>query len=188
MAARRFGIKDGLSLYAYIDEAQKLVATPLDKLMSEIRKYGVHLTIANQFLDQFEKPTLAAIVGNTGATISFQIGVNDADCLHSYFESEVTHEELIKLDRFRAAVKMRVNGQNQPAFKMQTLPPVEIASGVDEREARIRARSRELYTPKSREEVMEWLKKRYPRKSFDAPKPSGETKKGGSGQDWVVKP
>jgi hypothetical protein len=195
MAARRFGTKDKFSLYAYIDEAQKLTATPLDKLLSEMRKFGVHLTIANQFLDQFEKPMLSAILGNTGATIAFQIGPSDADRVHAYFEPEVSGEELIKLDRFRTATKMRLHGETQPAFKMQALPPVEPPSDALGREAHIRKLSASLYTPKSRTEVMDWLKQRYPRKSFDVPKPAAtsgsEAKRTGDtaqAQDWVVKP
>jgi DNA helicase HerA-like ATPase len=178
-------------LYAFIDEAQKLTATPLDKLLSELRKFGVHLTIANQFLDQFEKPTLSSILGNTGATITFQIGPSDAERVHAYFEPEVTSEELIKLDKYQAAVKMRLMGATQPAFKMKALPPVEPASDAEGREIHIRKRSIELYTPKSRNDVLAWLKKRYPRKTFETPKPTGNTKakpNEENPQDWVVKP
>ena len=64
---------------------------------------------------------------------------------------------------YSAAVKMRLSGQTLPAFTLKTLPP---PSSIDKeqalaREKRIRQRSVAQYTPKTREQILSWLAKRY---------------------------
>lgn len=40
-------------IFCYIDELQNYCSERLDKILSEGRKYGIHLILANQYLDQF---------------------------------------------------------------------------------------------------------------------------------------
>lgn len=50
----------------YIDECQNYLTERIDKVLSEARKYALHLTLANQFLGQVQSPRLKdSILANT---------------------------------------------------------------------------------------------------------------------------
>lgn len=50
----------------YIDECQNYLTERIDKILSEARKYAVHLTLANQFLGQVQNPRLKdSMLANT---------------------------------------------------------------------------------------------------------------------------
>ena len=158
----------------YIDEVQNFVTSALDEVFSEARKFGLSLTVANQYSKQLSGETLEAIMGNVGAMIVFQCGLDDARRLAPYMTPGFAAEDLLNLDKFEAVVKMRFKGETQPAFSLNTLAPktVELMSDEEkaaciEREARIRALSVKRYTPLSRSEVMAWLSKRYQRSQRD---------------------
>lgn len=157
--------------YLYIDEVQNFVTTSLDKAFSEARKFKLSLTVANQYLQQLAGNTLEALMGTVGAMIVFQCGLDDARRLAPYMAPEFTAEDLLNLDKYQAAVKLRVAGETQPAFSLTTLPPrtadtfgPEGREACLERERRIRERSHDHYTPMTCEEVLAWLAERYPRR------------------------
>lgn len=157
--------------YLYIDEVQNFVTTALDKVFSEARKFGLALTVANQYLQQLAGNTLDAIMGNVGAMVVFQCGLDDARRLAPYMAPGFTAEDLVNLDKYEAVVKLRVDGETQPAFSLSPLEPHTIETfSPDERfayrqkELRIRQLSQVAYTPKTRGEVLTWLKQRYPRR------------------------
>ncbi len=155
------------SFSVYIDEVQNFVTTSLKDLFSEARKYGVSLVVANQYLSQLAGPTLDAMLGNVGATIAFRCGLEDARALAPYTKPGFTAEDLVDLDMYQAAVKMQYGGQTQPAFSLMThepLPNPNKALEAVAREGRIRQRSIDHSSPKSRAEVLAWLAQRYPRR------------------------
>jgi len=161
----------------YIDEVQHFVTTPLDEMFSEVRKYNLSLTIANQYLKQLAGNTLEAIMGNVGAMVVFQCGLDDARSLGPYLKPGFEMEDLLNFDKFNAAAYMRFNGQQQPAFSLHTRQPLPSNNRSDqetaqERERRIRDLSISNYTPHSRQEILDWLKKRYPRVSREKPQGS----------------
>ena len=73
-----------------------------------------------------------------------------------------------------------------PAFLIGTRPePGDVESPeAIEREQMIRACSIDQYTPKTRDEVMDWLDKRYPAKRHTFPNTDGESDQE---VDWAVK-
>src|SRR5690606_11791792 len=97
--------------YVYIDEVQNFVTTSLDKVFSEARKYGLSLTVANQYLKQLTGSTLEAMMSNVGAMVAFQCGLDDARHLAPYLAPGFTAEDLVNLDKYQAAVKLRVMGE-----------------------------------------------------------------------------
>jgi len=151
--------------YLYVDEVQRFVTTSLSDLLSEARKYGVSLTTANQYLGQLTEGTLEAILGNVGTTVILPCSPDDGQALAAYTKPQFDAQALIGLDRFTAAVKLQIDGQSQPAFSIYTPEPLEVPEDGDTRAARIRERSLATYTPKSREAVLEWLRKQYPRQA-----------------------
>lgn len=155
--------------FIYIDEVQKFVTTSLDIVLSEARKFGLALTIANQFLGQLEGKTLKAVMGNVGTTIAFRCSPQDASALGPFMQPHFAAENLVGLDRFKAAIKMQSNGLSQPAFTVQTPEPLPESSQAEVREEQIRRRSVELYTPMTQAEILEWLRARYPKRRKNNP-------------------
>jgi hypothetical protein len=96
------------------------------------------MTVANQFLGQLEGGTLDAILGNTGTTVMFACGSQDAEDLGKYVKPTFDSQTLMNLDRFQAVVKLQQSGKSLPAFLMQTVAPPERPSDGTARAARIR--------------------------------------------------
>ncbi len=147
----------------YIDEAQRFVTTPLPQLFESARKRGLALTLANQYFKQLAGDTLSAVLGNVGAIVAFQCGHEDARLLSAYMQPNIDSEDLINLDRYQAAVWMRDGGQTLPAFTITTRLPLveENHKHVTQREYYLRVRSVRDYTPKTRQDVLEWINQRY---------------------------
>lgn len=161
--------------YLYIDEVQQFVTTALPEMLSEARKYGLSLVTANQFLGQLQGTTLEAVLGNVGASVVFACSPQDASTLTVYTRPQFGAQELTALDRFQAVVRMQVNGQTQPAFNITTQTPILVTPEAIDREQRLRWQSRQQYTPKTREDVLVWLRERYPRRRMTTPANGGQT-------------
>lgn len=174
--------------FAYIDEVQKFVTTSLDIVLSEARKFGLALTVANQFLGQLEGKTLEAVMGNVGTTIAFRCSPQDAKALGPFMHPQFQTEDLVGIDRFKAAIKMQVNGVTQPAFTLHAPVPIEQDRHAAARERAIRQRSIELYTPMSRADILHWLAERYPRRSAASNQGNGSQSNNEQGQPPTDKP
>lgn len=151
-----------IPFYVYIDEVQNFITSSLETVFSEARKYGLVMTVANQFFGQLSRETLQGIMGNVGTTVIFRSNVDDARALAPYTSPQFNLEDLVNLDKYQAAIKLQHQGETQPAFLLLPFPPKEEPEDADEREQRIRKLSLKRYTPKSRGEVMAWLKAKYP--------------------------
>ncbi len=110
----------------YVDEFQNYTTESFVSLLSESRKYGIALTLANQFLAQIEnKRIISAILGNVGTIIAFRVGIKDGEELVPRFAPEVTPNDLINLPNWQAYVSTQVHGQSRRPFSMQTIRPRE---------------------------------------------------------------
>jgi type IV secretory pathway TraG/TraD family ATPase VirD4 len=69
--------------------AGELRKTSLANMMSELRKYGVGLTLAHQHLHQLERDIRHAVLGNAGTLISFRVGAEDAPLLARGVSGEI---------------------------------------------------------------------------------------------------
>jgi energy-coupling factor transporter ATP-binding protein EcfA2 len=77
--------------YLYIDEFHKIRSASLDATFSEARKYRLNLTIAHQYLDQLNRNTLNAVLGNAGTTIAFRPSPEDAEILAGHSKDFKDH-------------------------------------------------------------------------------------------------
>ncbi len=89
------------SFYMYIDEFQDFVANEgsaltLSHILSEARKFGLHLTLAHQVLMQMTSERIQAALGNIGTKIVFAVDRGDAEImakkLYQVTSEEVKHE------------------------------------------------------------------------------------------------
>ena len=115
------------AFHLYVDEFQNFVNDNASFMLAEARKYGLHLTLANQNLSQLAASTgrqnvLEAVLGNVGSLISFRVGAPDADRLRLYTEPEFGALELQGLPNYHAVARiMTSRGPTRP-FVFATLP------------------------------------------------------------------
>ena len=60
--------------YVYIDEFQSFTTLALANMLSELRKFGVGMVLAHQYLYQLDPGIRHAVLGNAGTLISFRLG------------------------------------------------------------------------------------------------------------------
>src|SRR5262249_45446996 len=91
--------------------------------LSEARKYRLALTLANQYLAQLDEATAAALFGNVGTLVTFQVGAQDAEPLGEQLGGDIVPRDLLTLPRYHAYVRLLINGHPSRPFSMQTRPP-----------------------------------------------------------------
>jgi hypothetical protein len=107
----------------YVDEFQNFATESFATVLSEARKYRLSLTIANQYLAQMDEATAAAVFGNVGSLLVFQVGASDAEALADQLGGGVTPQDLLALPRFTAYVRLLIDGMPSRPFSMETIPP-----------------------------------------------------------------
>lgn len=111
----------------YVDEFQNFVSDNVALMLSEARKFGLRLTLANQTLAQLRtnpgrQDLLETVLGNVGNVVLFRLGVPDADRLQLFTEP-YTRQEMQELPNFHAMVRlMTPQGPVRP-FIMKTMKP-----------------------------------------------------------------
>mgnify|MGYP002632375298 CR=1 FL=1 len=128
--------------YLYVDEFQNVATSSFSAFLSEARKYKLGLCLATQFLDQVEPQTLQAVFGNVGSLLVFAVGPNDADILAEQLTGHVNSADLIALPKYRACIRLMIDGMSRPAFTMETIKPE--VNAID-RSGLVREQSRRRY-------------------------------------------
>ena len=105
-----------------MDEFQNFATPSIATFLSEARKYRTHLIIANQFTQQIPEEILAAILGNVGTQIAFQLGSTDATGLEEQFLGSVTVNNLMSVPKYHAYCRVLLNGMPSQLFSFETIP------------------------------------------------------------------
>lgn len=114
-------VKDRRPFYLYVDEFQNFATDSFAVILSEARKYGLNLTVANQYVAQMTDSVRDAVFGNVGTTISFRVSADDAPVLAKQFEPIFDASDLLQLNNRNFVISMIVNGEKVPAFSATTL-------------------------------------------------------------------
>jgi len=114
-----------IPFYLYVDEVHNFLTSSFVDVLSESRKYGLNLTLANQFTGQLSESMQAAIFGNVGTLISFRVGVEDAELLAREFYPVFTSSDLVNLPNYSIYLKLMIDGITSNPFSASTLllPP-----------------------------------------------------------------
>jgi hypothetical protein len=120
-------IEDRRPFYLYVDEFQNFATDSFATILSEARKYGLNLTVANQYISQMEDTVRNAVFGNVGTTISFRVSADDAPLLAKQFTPQFEPEDLLQMSNRHFVISMVINGEKVPAFSATTLslPPIQ---------------------------------------------------------------
>lgn len=107
--------------FVYVDEFQNIATSSFTVLLSEARKFGIGLTLANQFLSQIRnREIVQAIFGNVSSIISFRVGLADAELLDDVFLPTIDRNNLVNLPNWQAAVRTAVDGRIVSPFYIKT--------------------------------------------------------------------
>ncbi|MFA4805080.1 ATP-binding protein [Pyrococcus kukulkanii] len=109
-----------------VDEFQNLQELGLlDVVLTEARKFGLHMVMAHQNLKQLDDKLLEAVLGNTSVQIIMRTSGVDAQRLAPHLDPQF-QEELIAilptLDVGQAVVKKRVKGVNAAMPQLVKIP------------------------------------------------------------------
>lgn len=120
-------IEDRRPFYLYVDEFQNFATDSFATILSEARKYGLNLTVANQYISQMEETVRNAVFGNVGTTISFRVSADDAPILGKQLAPQFLPEDLLQMSNRDFVISMVIGGEKVPAFSARTLslPPVQ---------------------------------------------------------------
>ncbi len=114
-------VADRRPFYLYVDEFQNFATDSFAVILSEARKYGLNLTVANQYISQMTDSVRDAVFGNVGTTISFRVSADDAPVLAKQFEPIFDESDLIQMNNRNFVISMIINGEKSPAFSATTL-------------------------------------------------------------------
>ena len=127
--------------HVYCDEAHYFITESIEEVIAEARKFGVSLTLAHQFMNQFSSDKAGALA-SVGSTIVFEVNEKDAERLQKDFLGHVTARDLIRQGRGEAIARLSTE-KGAEIVRVRTVRPIE-PSGPSCRDAII-ARSRERY-------------------------------------------
>ena len=118
-------IKDRRPFYLYVDEFQNFATDSFATILSEARKYGLNLTVANQYISQMNETVRDAVFGNVGTMLSFRVSADDAPILAKQFEPQFEPLDLLQMHNRNFVINMVIGGEKSPAFSARTLelPP-----------------------------------------------------------------
>ena len=111
--------------YLYIDEFQNFTTDSIATILSEARKYKLHLIIAHQYIPQVTEQIRDAVFGNVGTMGAYRVGASDAEFLEKQFEPGFSRFDLVNLDNFNLIIKMMINNRTSTPFKIQALAPTK---------------------------------------------------------------
>ncbi len=120
-------IKDRRPFYLYVDEFQNFATDSFATILSEARKYGLNLTVANQYISQMTDTVRNAVFGNVGTMITFRVSADDSPILAKQFQPQFEPNDLLQMHNRNFVINMVINGEKTPAFSARTLnlPPVQ---------------------------------------------------------------
>ncbi len=127
--------------HIYVDEFQSMATESFISMLSEGRKFGVGLVLANQFVSQVKEERITgAVFGNVGTIVAFRAGAPDAEKLENYFSPTFTRASLTTLPNHNAVIATLVHGESVPPFSLETV--LNQTPADRRRAASIRAASR----------------------------------------------
>lgn len=140
--------EDRVDFACYLDEFHNFTTDTFVSILAEARKYRLSLVLAHQYLAQVSLPVRAAVFGNVGTLIAFQVGYDDAVALVGEFRPYVP-DVLTGLYRGEIVVRTVMGGTTGAPFLGATIKETSRSYGS---RAKVVEQSRRRYG-RRREEV-----------------------------------
>lgn len=169
-------VKDRRPFYLYVDEFQNFATDSFAVILSEARKYGLNLTVANQYISQMTDSVRDAVFGNVGTTISFRVSADDAPILAKQFEPVFDGSDLIQMNNRNFVISMIIDGEKAPAFSATTLSlpttPQDNFDAIVESSRQLYSRNRSEVEAEIRETIEQ--SEKYKKELSDSGRAAGE--------------
>jgi len=120
MSRSNISIEERRPHYIFIDEFQNFVKGDVGTALSEVRKYGLNLILANQTLGQLDEYMIQSLMGNVGSLVFFRPGVYDYEKLKYYLEPDFKREDVLKLPNFNCIARIMIDNIPSDPFVFQT--------------------------------------------------------------------
>jgi len=156
--------------YLYVDEFQNFATDSFATILSEARKYGLNLTVANQYIAQMGQTVRDAVFGNVGSIIAFRMSADDAGGMKRYFEPAFEEHDLVHMHNRHFAISMTIDGEKVQAFSATT---EDLPQSYTNQADNIIEQSRRLYAA-SRHEIESLVQSRYISDSKTLQRPTTE--------------
>lgn len=107
---------DMVPIHVFVDECHNFISPTLNEILEEARKFGLHLTLCQQYAGQrMDRELTKTVLGNTGVKIA---GFNSEKSTHAEMARvmQIDELELVGLKKREFFVKT----VGRPAFKVQT--------------------------------------------------------------------
>lgn len=141
-AAMRRGVSTTRKpFHVYVDEYESVSSESAALMLSEVRKWGVSLTLAVQHWTQLDKRLQSAIAGNVGTVIAFRSAA-EADQISSLLGGDINTNDIKSLPNYHAYVRTLVNGVPTGAFPIKTIRPNSKIDTATEAEVRAASAAR----------------------------------------------
>lgn len=114
-------VEDRRPFYLYVDEFQNFATDSFAVILSEARKYGLNLTVANQYVSQMSDSVRDAVFGNVGTMISMRVSADDSPLLAKQFEPQFEPGDLLQMNNRHFIINMVIKGEKTQPFSATTL-------------------------------------------------------------------
>ena len=107
--------------YLYLDEFHIFTTHSLANMLAELRKYGVGMVLAHQYLSQLDLAVRDAVLGNVGTHVAFHLGPPDAEVLAQEFAPVFNAQNLASLPNRHIYVRLMIDGAVSRPFSGETI-------------------------------------------------------------------
>lgn len=157
MSRANINIKDRQPFYLYVDEFQNFATDSFATILSEARKYGLNLTVANQYIAQMSQDISDAIFGNVGSIVCFRMGADDAYKMQKYFQPSFNEADLINLNNRHFVISMTIEGEKARPFSAIS---IDLPTFNHDFSKQIIEHSRQLYAS-HKDKINDYIKAHY---------------------------
>jgi len=106
--------------FIYADEFQAFTTLMIATMLPELRKYGVGLTLAHQYLAQLDSDVRSAVLGNAGTLITFRLGAEDAPFLARELAPQFDMQDVLGLSNHNIYLRLMIDGTPSRPFSGHT--------------------------------------------------------------------
>ena len=115
--------QDRRPFFLYVDEFQSIATQNFVSLLSEGRKFGLGLILANQFVTQLDnRKIVESVFGNVGTIVTFRAGQSDAEIMERYMAPAFDRQGITRLPNWHGAMTTLVAGESAQPFMVETIP------------------------------------------------------------------
>lgn len=118
--------EERVPFHIFLDEFQNYTSPSISGILSELRKFKISLTLANQYLYQLDSDIKNAVLGNVGTLISFRTGQQDAKYLAQEMYPTFKSSDFTSLENYDIYLKLMIAGKPSKPFSATTVPYQDI--------------------------------------------------------------